>query len=214
MESLIKLNDEIAVGGPPSREDLEALRREGFRSVVNLRRQAPSVQDRERDETRRLGMKYAHIPLAKDELDDVIADRLAVVLTSLDKPVFVHCAGSTTEKIQARGVDVGSLERFVRKYLERRSRKGQDAAGALTEWMDRLIEDAKAGRIAGTSAGAGRDRDYAYLHYRTRDNRHSVVVFRPASEGAYLRTFTFEDEPGTEIADLVDRVTHPRSVAR
>ena len=202
MERWIKLNEEIAVGGKPDRDDLEALRRDGFRSIVHLRK--GGHENSERDEARRLGMKYAHVALAGDTLDERMADRLAVVWTSLEKPVFVH------------GGDIGRLERFVRRYLERRIRadgNGAAAATVLNEWLDRLGEVARAGRVAATSAGAGRGRNYAYLQYRTHDRRHGVVVVRPEGDGPHLRAFTFEDEPDAEIADLVDRVTHPPAVA-
>ena len=87
------------------------------------------------------------------------------------------------------------------------------AATLLTDWLDRLVAEAKAGRVKATSAGAGQGRDYAYLHYRTDDRRHSVIVFRPEGDGPHLRAFTFEDEDEADIAALVDRVTHRRSVA-
>src|SRR5438876_394127 len=82
------------------------------------------------------------------------------------------------------------------------------ATSVLHDWLEAFRRAAERGQVAATSAGAGEGRDYAYLHYRTYDGLHSVLVFRPVADGT-PEVFTFRiDADQEDIAALVDRATH------
>jgi len=75
-------------GGQPTREGFEFLKRQGIRTVINLR-----DDHDERETVEKLGMKYVRIPLnAWDRVsDEAIATFFQVVRDPAQQPVFVHC---------------------------------------------------------------------------------------------------------------------------
>jgi hypothetical protein len=88
------------------------------------------------------------------------------------------------------------------------------AATSLNDWMEELVVLAAKGKIVSTSAGAGPGRDYAYLHYRTDDGTHSVLVFRVTHGKPEVLAFRRE-APEEDAARVVDSLTHgeiPRSI--
>jgi uncharacterized protein (TIGR01244 family) len=92
------INSEIAIGAQPTVEDLKQLKKEGYRSVINLRRpDEPSPLDPEQEarEVRTLGMEYQHIPVSPQNLSVEQAAEFDEAMRSLPKPVFVHCQGGT-----------------------------------------------------------------------------------------------------------------------
>jgi hypothetical protein len=88
------------------------------------------------------------------------------------------------------------------------------AATSLNDWMGELVALAGKGKIVSTSAGAGPGRDYAYLHYRTDDGTHSVLVFRVSDGKPEVLAF-HREAPEEDAARVVDSLTHgeiPRSI--
>lgn len=90
------MNSELAVGGQPGREDLEGLKAEGYRSVVNLRlpeEESVLSPEQEGEAAKSIGLDYEHIPVASKDpkAEQVAAFREA--MSKLPKPVYVHCQG-------------------------------------------------------------------------------------------------------------------------
>ena len=84
-----------------------------------------------------------------------------------------------------------------------------EAATTIKQWMERLAEAAAEGRVAETSAGAGPQFDYAYLHYRTLGGEHSALVLRAALVNGQPQVRVLQvDGDVAQIADLVDEATH------
>ncbi len=74
----------------------------------------------------------------------------------------------------------------------------------MTQWLDELVEAAEQGRVASTSAGAGPERQYAYLHYRTVDDQHSVLVLFHTEEDGEPSVLAFRfDGDDDQIAERV-----------
>lgn len=88
------------------------------------------------------------------------------------------------------------------------------AATMLNRWLEELIRAAREGRVVSTSAGAGPERDYAYLHYRLDDDEHSVLVFRNTSAGGATVVAFRCDGDDEAIAERVEWATHEASPAR
>ncbi len=81
-------------------------------------------------------------------------------------------------------------------------------SSTLRDWLEALVEQARRGEVASVSAGGGEGRDYSYLHYRTGDGQHSVLVFRSVP-GSCPEVHTFRvDADQEDVAALVDRATH------
>lgn len=62
----VEISHWLTVGGQPTADDLKALKKQGFRSVVNLRRAGennqPLTPEKERAEAEAAGLAYYHLP--------------------------------------------------------------------------------------------------------------------------------------------------------
>jgi len=93
-----RFNLELAIGAQPTPADLQELKVQGFRSVVNLRRpeeSSPLNPEQEGAAVRSLGMEYYHLPISPQNLDSAQADQFREHLRDLPKPIYVHCQGGT-----------------------------------------------------------------------------------------------------------------------
>lgn len=79
-------------GGMPNEEALEQLQRSGIKTIVSLANEKKYVEW-ERAATKRLGLKFVHIPLSawKEPSQNDIEAFLTVVAKKDREPVFVHC---------------------------------------------------------------------------------------------------------------------------
>lgn len=145
MQDRMKMNDRITVGPQPSREQLEELAGQGFKSVVNLRTEGEKDQPlsprEEGEEAKSLGLSYRHIPVSAKEPKPEQVDQFRVEVERLPGPVFVHCASGkragafsmihqavqsgwsgdeALEKAEQMGFqcDLPELKDFVRGYVD------------------------------------------------------------------------------------------------
>ena len=148
MAHRIRINDGLSVDtGQPTREELERLAQEGFRTVVNLRmageQNQPLSPEAEGEAARKAGLDYLHIPVASTDPRPDQVDRFREKLSELPGPVLVHCASGkrsgafailqladqerlSGEDALARARTLGfdwkspELEGFVKGYLDQR----------------------------------------------------------------------------------------------
>lgn len=146
MAHRIRINDGLSVDtGQPTREELEHLAREGFKTVVNLRtageQNQPLSPEAEGEVARKAGLDYLHIPVASTDPRPEQVDQFREKLSGLPGPVLVHCAsgkrsgafavlqiarqeGLSGEAALARAKELGfdwkipALEAFVVRYLD------------------------------------------------------------------------------------------------
>jgi hypothetical protein len=84
-----------------------------------------------------------------------------------------------------------------------------EAANTMKQWMERLADAASDGRVVETSAGAGPQFDYAYLHFRTLVGEHTALVLRAVLvDGRPQVRVVQVDGDVEQIAELVDEATH------
>jgi hypothetical protein len=87
---------------------------------------------------------------------------------------------------------------------------------SMNRWMADLMAASRADDVLSTSSGAGPERDYAYLHFQTKDGTHAVLVFRRSGsrnetgDDASIIVLRFEGDD-EDIATRVARATQPRS---
>ncbi len=148
MAHRIRINYGLSVDtGQPTREELERLAQEGFKTVVNLRtageQNQPLSPEAEGEVARKAGLDYLHIPVASTDPRPEQVDQFREKLSGLPGPVLVHCAsgkrsgvfavlrlagqdGLSGEEALARARTLGfdwkspELEGFVRRYLDQR----------------------------------------------------------------------------------------------
>ncbi len=145
MKDLKKINDQVTVGGQPTAGDIEQLKADGFRTIVNLRTAGeddqPMSPDEERQAVEKAGMKYLHLPVSSATAGPETVDQFCEQLPKFEGPVLVHChagmrAGAftmmatavdegwsgddTLEKAKAMGFacEAPQLKQFVRSYVD------------------------------------------------------------------------------------------------
>jgi len=67
IRNFFRVNGQFCTGGPPSRENLEKMKAQGVRLVVNLRL-ASEYNFEEEAATAKLDLRYFHIPVDKNNL--------------------------------------------------------------------------------------------------------------------------------------------------
>lgn len=83
----------LATGGQPQRTDLEALAREGFRTIVDLRTPAEPRGYDMAAVARSAGLDYVNIPVGHEPLTDTVFDEMRALLRDEKRrPALVHCA--------------------------------------------------------------------------------------------------------------------------
>ncbi len=95
MNDTIPISNELTVGGQPSATDLEKLRADGFKSIVNLRTEGEDDQAlspaEEGEKARATGLTYVHLPVSGANMQPERVDEFRRELSVLPKPVFIHC---------------------------------------------------------------------------------------------------------------------------
>lgn len=90
-----QISDKVTVGAQVTKEEIDRLPGEGFKSVVNLREpgepEQPISPDDERTLVEDVGLKYVHIPVSGKDMKPELVDRFRQQLKTLPSPIFVHC---------------------------------------------------------------------------------------------------------------------------
>lgn len=92
MEIVRKINNELAIAGQITLEQLPQIAREGFKSVLNLR--SPDENgflSSEQQQVETLGLSYVNIPVKFETMNDEIITSVFNAINQLPKPVLVHC---------------------------------------------------------------------------------------------------------------------------
>lgn len=92
IEKFYWIDERIATGGQPLLEQIPALKKEGFRTIINLREPSEYDEAAEAAEARRLGLRYLSIPFrTADPKDEAVDAFLAAMKDRKIWPAFVHC---------------------------------------------------------------------------------------------------------------------------
>lgn len=136
-----KVDAVIACGGATETSALEALKADGFTSVINLRlasEQGANIEDNQA-RARALGLNYFHLPLSGSAPDPKVVDQfLEIVANKANQPVYIHCASANragavwmvkrvlqdgwtveraTTEAKAIGLTAAPLEKFALDYI-------------------------------------------------------------------------------------------------
>ena len=97
--SLAELTPGISAAGSLDREDIEALARQGVRTIVNNRPDGEDPGQLPAAEARRIaeshGIAYHHIPFTMPSLSEQEVAAFAAVLAGDPKPLVAHCRSGT-----------------------------------------------------------------------------------------------------------------------
>jgi len=109
------ISEKVSVGGQPRASDLEELKRDGVKTVVNLRvagENSPLTQVEERALAEKLGLRYHDIPISLDDLTPAQVKELREIVENSQGPVFVHCGmgqRACSFSLAASGVEADSI---------------------------------------------------------------------------------------------------------
>jgi uncharacterized protein (TIGR01244 family) len=95
--NVTRVDATIACGGATTPEAFPELKKLGFKSIVNLRREQEPGADIPGAKTAATasGLKYIHLPLDGANPDPKIADAfIAAVTEKTNQPVYIHCASA------------------------------------------------------------------------------------------------------------------------
>ncbi len=95
IKNFLWVNEEICTGGQPTMGELEKLKQDGVRAVINLRRPSEYNAEEEAAKARELGLRYISIPVDTSDPGDAQAEQfLKATDDPVNRPAFIHCASA------------------------------------------------------------------------------------------------------------------------
>lgn len=92
MDTIKKINNELAIAGQIAPEELKKLADAGYKSVLNLRSpDEQGFQDSEQLYTQLLGLHYANLPTKLTEINPQMALQVFQKIAEMPKPTLIHC---------------------------------------------------------------------------------------------------------------------------
>lgn len=131
----------VACGGATEVATLDLLKKDGFKSVINLRMASePGVNlEQNQAKAKELGLNYVHIPFSAGSPDPKVIDTFLVTIADkANQPAYVHCGSAqrvgavwlakrvmqdnysidkATEEAKAIGLSNPGLEKFALQYI-------------------------------------------------------------------------------------------------
>ena len=145
IKNFFRVNEQICTGGQPTMEELEKLKAEGVKAVINLRMPAEFNAEEEAAKAKELGLRYFHIPFDTNSPKDEAVDQfLKVMADKENRPAFIHCTTAnrvggfwmirrvlvdawTLEKAEEEAKKIGlhnpKTREFALSYIERHQKK-------------------------------------------------------------------------------------------
>ena len=141
IKNFLRVNKEFCTGGQPSLEQLEKLKADGVKAVINLRQPAEYAAAEEEARAKALGLRYFNIPVSPTEPKaEQAAEFLKLTDDPENRPAFIHCRSAARVAAfwmirrvlrdhwkledamkEAEKVGLGDhpvLSEFARKYIE------------------------------------------------------------------------------------------------
>jgi uncharacterized protein (TIGR01244 family) len=92
IKNFLRVNDQICTGGQPTMAELEKLKQDGVRAIINLRRPSEYNAEEEAAKAGELGLRYVNIPVDSSELKDAqVEEFLRATDDPANRPAFIHC---------------------------------------------------------------------------------------------------------------------------
>lgn len=93
--NFLRVNDQICTGGQPQMADLEKMKAEGIKAIINLRQASEYNAEEEAANAREIGLRYVHIPVnGREPKDEDAHEFLKATDSAENRPAFIHCASA------------------------------------------------------------------------------------------------------------------------
>lgn len=93
MEAIRKIDDELAIAGQITLEQLQQIAQEGFKVVLSLRSKNNLLADEQRC-VEALGLCYFNLPVESRQVNAELADRVLKQMDILPKPALIYCVNA------------------------------------------------------------------------------------------------------------------------
>jgi uncharacterized protein (TIGR01244 family) len=95
MNIVRKINDDLAIAGQITLDQLRQIAEEGYKSVLNLRlpNETGLLAD-EQEKAEFLGLYYLNLPIKTEDINHQSTLQIYQILTELPKPTLIHCDNS------------------------------------------------------------------------------------------------------------------------
>ncbi len=146
IRNFIRMNKEFCTGFQPRPDQLETLKKEGVRAIINLRQPGEHRAAEEEAKAKELGLRYFNIPFVySDPKDEQVDEFLRITDDVQNQPAFIHCNqgirvgafwmirrvvrdGFTIEAAEKEAEEIGmknspQLLEFAKKYIESHKKK-------------------------------------------------------------------------------------------
>ncbi|MCC5636376.1 hypothetical protein LC593_10995 [Nostoc sp. CHAB 5844] len=95
MVTVRKINNELAIAGQITLDQLKQLADDGYKSVLNLRSpDEKTLLDNEQEKVELLGLQYINFPTNLEKMNHQTALNLFQIINQLSKPTLIHCDDS------------------------------------------------------------------------------------------------------------------------
>lgn len=95
MEIVRKINEELAIAGEVTLDQLQQIAQEGFRSVLDLRSLDKDYWiDIEKQQVEALKLFYIHCPIEVKTMNLEVAAKVLQQINELPKPTLIHCSNA------------------------------------------------------------------------------------------------------------------------
>jgi uncharacterized protein (TIGR01244 family) len=92
METIRKINDDLAIAGQITSEQLKQIAEAGYKSILNLRSpDEEGFQSHDRFHSHLLGLQYVNLPIEATKINPQVALQAFEKINELPKPTLVHC---------------------------------------------------------------------------------------------------------------------------
>ncbi|HEY9801051.1 MAG TPA: sulfur transferase domain-containing protein [Leptolyngbyaceae cyanobacterium] len=102
MDTVRKINNELAIAGQITAEQIQQIIEDGYKSVLNLRSpDEKELLDNEKSKLEFLGLGYINLPIKFEEINHQTTLQILQTINELPKPVLIHCDNSIRSSVIA-----------------------------------------------------------------------------------------------------------------
>lgn len=95
MDIIRKINDQLAIAGQITLDQLQRIADDGYKSVINLRSSNEAGWlSYEQEKLELLGLRYVNLPMQAQEINHQTAFLVFQTISTLPKPILIHCDNS------------------------------------------------------------------------------------------------------------------------
>ncbi|MBW4645613.1 MAG: hypothetical protein KME23_21940 [Goleter apudmare HA4340-LM2] len=95
MNTVRKINDQLAIAGQITLEQLQQIADEGYKSVLNLRSSDETgCLEYEQEKTEFLELRYINLPIKAEGINHQAVLLVSQAINELPKPILIHCDNS------------------------------------------------------------------------------------------------------------------------